>query len=382
MKTVSIVIPALNEEGIVGKTVGSIPVKELNRMGLEVEVLVVDNASVDNTAEEAREAGARVIHESRRGYGNAYIRGFKEAKGDILVMGDADGTYPLDKVHEFITPLLHGKADFVMGDRLNGEISPGAMPSLHRYVGNPILTFTLNMLFKTSISDSHCGMRAFTRDALERMDLKTPGMEFASEMLIEAKRADLEMVEVPIEYRPRGGGNAKLHSFEDGWRHLRFMILYNPLPFLIIPGLLLFIFGLGLLALIAVQGPSSRFHSLILGGMLTLIGFQTVSTGLFMKIYAVTHGLTKAEGFIKKFLNYHYLEVELLLGAGLLLTGVLLGVRILFIWTSAGFGGLAEVESAVLSLVIAFLGIQVISFALSISVLLLNWRNGNGGNGL
>jgi glycosyltransferase involved in cell wall biosynthesis len=221
---ISIVIPALNEEGIVGKTVKSVPLKQLNDMGFETEIIVVNNASTDNTAQEAEEAGARVIYESNRGYGNAYLRGFREAEGDIIVMGDADGTYPLERTPEFVRYITDEGVDFVIGSRFEGEIQDGAMPALHKYIGNPMLTKMLNQLFKADFSDTHCGMRAFTREALKKMDLKSPGMEFAIEMVIEASVKNLKIKEVPIVYRKRGGGQAKLNSFKDGWRHSKYML--------------------------------------------------------------------------------------------------------------------------------------------------------------
>lgn len=219
----SIVIPALNEEGIVGRTIESIPRKELGEMDYEVEIIVVDNASTDKTAEEAKLAGARVVYEGKRGYGNAYLMGFQETSGDIIVMGDADGTYPLDKVAEFINPIVREDVDFVICSRFNGKINPGSMPALHRYIGNPILTFILNLFFHSSFSDTHCGMRAFKRSALEKMDLKSPGMEFAIEMVIEANEKNLKIKEIPIEYNKRKG-KAKLSSFKDGSRHLSYLL--------------------------------------------------------------------------------------------------------------------------------------------------------------
>lgn len=183
---ISVVIPALNEEGVVGKTVKSVPVTELKDKGFKVEVIVVDNASEDHTALEAEEAGARVVRENKRGYGNAYQKGFQEARGDIIVMGDADGTYPMEMIPEFIKPIVEDGYDFVIGDRLNGMMDDGAMPALHRYIGNPILSKMLNILFKNNINDTHCGMRAITREALQRLDLGASGMEFAIEMVIEA----------------------------------------------------------------------------------------------------------------------------------------------------------------------------------------------------
>jgi glycosyltransferase involved in cell wall biosynthesis len=221
---VSFVIPALNEEGIVGKTIKSIPVEEIKEAGYEVEIVVINNNSTDNTEQEAREAGATVFLEMNRGYGNAYKRGFKEATGDIFVMGDADGTYPLEQSLNFINYIVEDGCDFVIGSRFKGSIEKGAMPALHQYIGNPMLTKMLNILFHADYSDTHCGMRAFTREAYEKMDLKAPGMEFAIEMVIEEAEKNLNIKEVPISYRKRGGGEAKLSSFDDGWRHIKYML--------------------------------------------------------------------------------------------------------------------------------------------------------------
>lgn len=221
---VSFVIPALNEEGIVGKTIKSIPVDEIKDAGYEVEIIVVNNNSTDNTEEEAREAGATVILETNRGYGNAYLRGFSEASGEILVMGDADGTYPLEQSMEFINLIVEDGCDFVIGSRFKGSIEKGAMPALHQYIGNPMLTKMLNIFFHAEYSDTHCGMRAFTKEAYEKLELTAPGMEYAIEMVIEASEKNLNIKEVPIAYKRRGGGEAKLSSFGDGWRHVKYML--------------------------------------------------------------------------------------------------------------------------------------------------------------
>ena len=221
---VSFVIPALNEEGIVGKTIKSIPVDEIEEAGYDVEIIVVNNNSTDNTAQEAKDAGATVFLEKNRGYGNAYIRGFKEATGDIIIMGDADGTYPLEQSMDFINYIVDDGSDFVIGSRFKGTIEKGAMPALHQYIGNPLLTKMLNILFNYEYSDTHCGMRAFNKDALHKMNLTAPGMEFAVEMVIEAREKNLNIKEIPISYKKRGGGEAKLSSFTDGWRHVKYML--------------------------------------------------------------------------------------------------------------------------------------------------------------
>ncbi len=377
---VSIVIPALNEEGVVGRTVRSIPREELKKRGLDVEILVVDNASIDNTANEAAKAGARVVKEAKRGYGNAYLRGFREASGEIIVMGDADGTYPLEKTHEFIKPILDGKADFVIGSRLKGKIHPGAMPFMHQHIGNPLLTSTLRLLFQVNISDAHCGMRAFTRNALKKMDLKAPGMEFASEMVIEAGRKKLRIAEIPIEYRPRGGVK-KLNTFRDGWRHLRFMMLYSPTVIFLIPGTLLFLLGALLIGLL-IKGPyyfsnmGLDIHPMVLGNLLVILGVQIIILGIFTKVLSVLRGINPPGRFIGKLMRYNSLEYGLLIGAVLFLTGLIVDVKIILDWITAGFGALYELRNAIVASTLMFLGAQLMFSALFLSVLLLGRKTG------
>lgn len=367
---ISIVIPALNEEGIVGKTVKSIPLTELKEKGLDVEIIVVDNASTDNTAQEATDAGARVVREENRGYGNAYLRGFKESEGDIIVMGDADGTYPLNTTYEFVQPLLTGDYDMVMGSRLKGDIQKGAMPPLHRYVGNPFLTWLLNALFKAGISDAHCGMRAIRRDALDKLKLHSTGMEFASEMIIEAARENLKIAEIPITYYPREG-DSKLSSLADGWRHLRFMMLYRPTPFLLGPGLVVLLLGVSLVIGVSLLGQS-RMHTLILGSLLVIIGYQMLLAWMHFGAFGEMYGVNKSSGTVNKYLSYHSLGRELLLGVVLLAIGLIIGINVLYSWTAAGFGGLFQTLNAMMALIFFILGIQTIFSGIFISLMLLN----------
>jgi glycosyltransferase involved in cell wall biosynthesis len=366
----SVVIPALNEEGIVGKTVRSVPLEKLTSLGFETEIIVVDNASTDNTSNEASEAGARVVLEPKRGYGNAYLCGFNEAKGDIIVMGDADGTYPFNEMSEFIKPILDGEAEFVMGSRLKGDIKPGAMPSLHKYIGNPFLTWVLNALFHTGISDAHCGMRAMTQEAWQKLDLKTTGMEFASEMVIEASRQNLRITEVPITYYPREG-ESKLSSFSDGWRHLRFMMMYRPGPFLLLPGVIVLIFGIILTSAAWLQGIS-RMHSLILGSLLLLFGYQMLLSWLYFGAFGVSYGVSRKSNISEKLMSYHSLETELALGLILLGGGVVIGLNVLYNWSTGGFGSLFQVQSTVLAMILSIIGIQTIFSGMFLSLLLLN----------
>ena len=214
------------------------------------EVVVADNASDDRSAELAANAGARVVHEPRRGYGSAYRAGFAVARGRYIVMADADLTYDFREIPRFVEQLDAG-AEMVIGDRMD-NIHPGAMPWLHRYVGNPVLTGVLNLFFRTGVSDAHCGMRAVRRDVLPRLDLRTTGMEFASEMVIRASKEQLDIREVPIEYHPRGG-ESKLSSFRDGWRHLRFLLVHSPTHLFVLPGAVLAALG-ALVALVSLLG--------------------------------------------------------------------------------------------------------------------------------
>ncbi len=366
---ISIVIPALNEEGIVGKTVRTVPLDKLHENGLETEIIVVDNASTDNTAKEAEEAGARVVLGSKRGYGNAYLKGFSEATGDIVVMGDADGTYPFQITYEFIQPILKGEADFVMGSRLKGDIKEGAMPALHKYIGNPFLTWILNKLFGAGISDAHCGMRAIKKDVLDDLHLKSGGMEFASEMVIEAARKNVKIAEIPITYYPREG-ESKLSSFADGWRHLRFMMLYRPTPFLLGPGLIALAVGIILTITVAVEGDS-RLHTLILGSLLLIIGYQMLLAWIHFGAFGTVYGFSTSSGIVKKIMSYHSLGRELSIGLIFLAAGVIGGLYVLYSWSAVGFGSLYEIQYAMLALMLSIIGIQTIFSGMFLSLLLL-----------
>lgn len=219
---VSVLMPCLNEEASVADCVEEAR-KALADMGAEGEVIVVDNGSTDASAHAADSAGARVVFTGERGYGNAYLQAFREARGQYLVMGDADGTYDFGEISSFVEP-LRSDVDMVMGSRIRGEIEPGAMPWIHRYVGTPLFAALIRLFFGARISDVHCGMRSLSRAAYERIHLSSPGMELASELIIEAARVGLRVKEVPIRYRTRSGGETKLRTWADGWRHLRLIL--------------------------------------------------------------------------------------------------------------------------------------------------------------
>ncbi len=371
---VSVVIPCMNEEKTLGSCIGK-AWQALEHEGLEGEIIVADN-STDSSAAIAKSLGAKVIIPQKKGYGNAYMEGLRYARGKYFVLADADDTYDLNEIPKFLNPLLTGDADFVIGSRLRGYIKKDSMPWLHRYIGNPVLTKTLNWLFKTNISDAHCGMRAITREEYEQLDLQSEGMEFASEMIIEAARKKIRITEVPITYYPRLTPS-KLHSWGDGWRHLRFMMLYNPTPFFYIPGFLLVILGSFMTLTLAIQGKVeiTRLHSFILGSMLAIIGMQLVTTGGYMKIYGILHNKIDRKGFTAKLLDYHSLESGLLIGIVLFMAGMVMGSKVVFKWMLSGYGSLSEVGNAVISMVLVAVGIQVTLFTLIISIFVLDKKD-------
>ncbi len=371
---VSVVIPCMNEEKTLGSCIGKAR-QALERECLEGEIIVADN-STDSSGAIAKSMGATLIIPQKKGYGNAYLEGFRHARGKYFVLADADDTYDLNETPRFLAPLLAREADFVIGSRLRGEIKKDSMPWLHRYIGNPVLTKILNWLFKTNISDAHCGMRAITREGYEKLGLRSEGMEFASEMIIEAARKNLRIKEVPIAYYPRQTPS-KLHSWGDGWRHLRFMMLYNPTPFFYIPGFLLFTLGAFMTLTLAMRGnvETTGLHSFILGSMLAIIGTQMVTTGSYMKIYGILNNKIEKKGLTAKLLDYHSLEFGLLTGILLFIGGMTLGSDVVLKWISSGYGSLSEVGEAVISMVLIAVGIQITLFALIISIFILDKKD-------
>jgi len=364
---VSVVIPCLNEaaniEECVRRSLGV-----LKAAGLDGEVIVADNGSHDGSAELAAAAGAHVAPVPRRGYGSAYLGGFEHARGTYVVMLDADLTYPFDRIPSFVQSLREG-ADLVMGDRMD-NIQPGAMPWLHRYVGNPLLSGTLNLFFRTGIRDAHCGMRGFRRDVLPRLDLRTTGMEFASEMVIRASKEKLDIREFPIEYHPRGG-ESKLSSFRDGWRHLRFLLVHSPTHLFVIPGALLAVLGFLVaaisLAQIPVFGREWQLHSMVAGALFMIVGTQVLALGLCAHAYG-TYFMGEKDPWFDRMRGRFRLEHGLLLGGAITLAGLTMAAAILAIWINRGFGALGEERLAVFAATLLIVGIQVFfsSFLLSI----------------
>jgi hypothetical protein len=368
MPLVSVVIPCLNEAENIEECVRRAR-QAMDDAGIPGEVVVADNDSEDASAELAVGAGARVVHEPRRGYGSAYLAGFAAARGQYIVMGDADLTYDFAEIPKFVEHLDAG-AELVMGDRMD-NIHPGAMPWLHRYVGNPVLTGILNLFFRTGVSDAHCGMRALRRDILPTLDLRTTGMEFASEMVIRASKEKLDIREFPIEYHPRGG-ESKLSSFRDGWRHLRFLLVHSPTHLFIVPGAVMVALGalitLLVLAQVDVFGREFQLHSMIGGTLLLVTGVQIVALGLCAHAYG-TYFMGEKDPWFDRMRARFRLENGLMLGGGLLAAGVAVGLVILVSWIDRGFGSLSEERLAVLAAALVTIGIQVFFSSFLISIL-------------
>jgi glycosyltransferase involved in cell wall biosynthesis len=370
---VSVVIPCLNEAENIEQCVEAALVA-LRQMDVPGEVVVADNNSEDDSARLAERAGARVIVERRRGYGSAYLAGFAASRGRYIVMADADLTYDFNEIPRFVAELDKG-AEMVIGDRMD-NIQPGAMPWLHRYIGNPILTGLLNLFFRTGISDAHCGMRALRRDVLPRLDLRTTGMEFASEMVIRASKEKLRIAEFPIEYHPRGG-ESKLSSFRDGWRHLRFLLVHSPNHLFIFPGAVLA--GLGTLIILITETELNLFgrawgvHTIIGGALLMIVGTQVLALGLCAHAYG-TYFMGEKDPWFDRMRSRFRLEQGLLLGGLFVLIGIVLGGVILASWIAHGFGSLSYERLAVVAASLVIVGIQIFFSSFLLSILGLRRR--------
>jgi glycosyltransferase involved in cell wall biosynthesis len=315
-----------------------------------------------------------VVHEPRRGYGSAYLAGFAAAQGDYIVMADADLTYDFGDIPRFVTALDDG-ADLVMGNRMGG-IKPGAMPWLHRYVGNPVLSGILNLFFGTGVRDAHCGMRAFRRDALSRLDLRTTGMEFASEMVVRAGKERLAIEEIAIHYHPREG-ESKLSSFRDGWRHLRFLLVHSPNWLFIVPGAIMAFIGVlvsaAVLLELEVLGRQWDLHTMVAGALLMIVGTQVLALGLCAHAYG-TYFMNEKDPWFDRMRARFRLEHGLMLGGGLMSAGFAVAGAIVGIWADRGFGALSEERLAVLAAALLIIGMQVFFSSFLLSILGLRRR--------
>jgi hypothetical protein len=344
---ISVVMPCLDEERTIGVCVAKARAA-LAAIGAPSEIIVADNGSTDASVRIAREGGARVVAVGRRGYGSALQAGIEAARGQLIVMGDADDSYDFGGIAPFIEK-LRGGADLVIGNRFKGGIAPGAMPWMHRYVGNPILSGFLNLLFRTPIGDSHCGLRAFRKRAYAAWSLSAPGMEFASEMVVRACLLGHVVTEVPTTLKKDGRDRPPhLRSFRDGWRHLRFLLLASPRWLYLVPSTLLLVVGFGLMALVT-PGPlpigdhhGLDLQTMLFGSLCVLLGYQTLWLWAFAKVFGWITGFLPERTFSENAFRWMNLERGLLLGALLLLAGLGLDGWIAFTWLRSGFGPLQQ----------------------------------------
>jgi glycosyltransferase involved in cell wall biosynthesis len=371
---VSVVIPCLNEAGTIEECVRRARAA-LDSREIAGELIVVDNGSDDGSGGLAAAAGAHVVLERERGYGSAYLAGLAAARGRYVVMADADLTYDFAEIPRFVAELEAG-ADIVVGNRMK-NIRPGAMPWHHRYIGNPLLSGLLNLLFRTGVDDAHCGMRALRRDVLPRLDLRTTGMEFASEMVIRAAKEQLVIRQFPIEYHPREG-ESKLSSFSDGWRHLRFLLVHSPNYLFIVPGAIMAAIGAlveaTVISTLPVFGRNWDIHALIAGALLAIVGTQIVALGICAHAYG-TYFMGEKDLWFDRMRARFRLEHGLLLGGAIMFAGLVLGAVILVDWITRGFGALAEERLAVLAATLIIVGIQIFFSSFLLSILGLRRRD-------
>ncbi len=371
---VSVVIPCLNEAKSIGFCIEK-AMQAFCASGIRGEVVVGDNGSTDGSIEIAEKLGARVVAATQRGYGNALQAGIQTARGGFIVMGDADDSYDFGEVPKFVEKWKQG-FDVVMGNRFLGEIKPGAMPWHHKYIGNPALTRLLNLLFHAGIGDSHCGMRGFTKAIYERMNLRSTGMEFASEFVIKAAQLEAKITEIPITLWPdKRGRPPHLRSFRDGWRHLRFMLLYAPNWLFLLPGAALVGAGLFLVFWL-LPGPrwitpkvGLDIHTMIFGVMFVLLGVQILAIGAFAKVFSYSERFDRGTVSLKRALTHVTLESGLMLGGTLLLVGCAGCVYVIWKWVDGGFGELHEERILLFWSMWLCVGVQVIFSSFFLSML-------------
>ncbi len=370
---ISVVLPCLNEEASLAQVIAKARAG-IERMNMPGEVVVVDNGSTDNSVKIAEEHGARVIREPQRGYGSALRAGFRNAKHDIMVMGDADLTYDFERLDILVQPIVDGKADFVIGNRMQ-SIHPGAMPGLHRYIGNPLLSLFLRVMFRSNaVHDAHCGMRAITKEAYNRLQCVTTGMEFASEMVIRAIRCKLRIKQYHIEYHPRIG-DSKLRSFQDGWRHLRFMVLHSPTMLLLLPGVLFWLLGL-FISLPLAFGPmiiNQRvvdIHCMLLGGLLNIVSMQVITIGVLSKAYGHLSGL-HSDNLIAWFYRWFTFEKACVISTAIIIIGLIIVLWVIGAWVVAGFGALDQQRLLFLGVICLVNGVQLATTFYLLSIMAL-----------
>ena len=381
----TILMPCLNEALTVQACIKS-ALQFLERTGVEGEVLISDNGSTDGSGELARAAGARVIHAPIKGYGGALLAGIGAARGRFIIMGDADCSYDFSNLDAFLEKLRQG-ADLVLGNRFKGGIEPGAMPFLHRYLGNPVLSYIGRLFFRIRVGDFHCGLRGFSRDAVQRLGLVTPGMEFASEMVAKAALAKLDVQEVPTTLRPDGRDRPPhLRTWRDGWRHLRFLLLFCPRWLFLYPGIALLASGVVAFGVLQ-HGPVNLssvgldIHSLLYMGGAAVLGMQLIQLALLTKWMGVLAGIVPEPRWMRSWAPCFSVEIGLCCGLGLFVIGFVWSLRLVFAWGTGGFGALdpsLAMREAIPSVTLMIVGVQAAAGTLFAAALHSCWRSMHG----
>jgi Glycosyl transferase family 2 len=377
----SVVMPCLNEAETLGACIAKIQ-SAFVAANIAGEIIVADNGSTDGSQSIAENAGARLVTVARKGYGSALMGGIAVARGKYIVMGDADGSYEFGDIPRFLEQLRAGH-DLVMGNRFWGGIQPGAMSPLHRYLGNPVLTEIGKLFFKSPCGDFHCGLRGFTKAAYMRMGLRTTGMEFASEMVVKATLFRMPICEVATPLMPDGRTRAPhLRTWRDGWRHLRFLLLYSPRWLFLYPGFALMLIGL-LVGAWLLPAPRQLghavldVHTLLYAAVAVLLGFQAIAFAVFTKIFAIMEGLHPPETALNKMFRYVTLESGLLVGAALFVAGLGISIYAVHFWSVRSFGPLEISHTLRLVIPAALcltLGVQTIFSSFFLSILGLRHR--------
>jgi glycosyltransferase involved in cell wall biosynthesis len=371
----SVLMPCLNEAETLATCIKKAQ-KALEDLNVHGEVVIADNGSTDGSPEIATSLGARVVHVAEKGYGSALLGGIKAARGKYIIMGDADDSYDFTNLGPFLEKLRAGY-DLVMGNRFKGGIAPNAMPPLHKYLGNPVLTGIGRLFFRSPCGDFHCGLRGFSKAAIQGLDLRTTGMEFASETVVKASLHGLRITEVPTTLSVDGRNRPPhLRSWRDGWRHLRFLLLYSPRWLFLYPGLLLMLVGAVasgwlLVGPRVVDGITLDVHTFLYAAMAIVIGYQTVIFAIFTKVFAITEGLLPEDRRLKTLFDYIKLETGIIAGGLLLVAGIGLSVYALSFWSATSFGPLdpsRTLRLVIPAVTLIALGLQTVlsSFFLSI----------------
>jgi len=365
----SFVLPCRNEEKAIGVCIKKIRLI-MNELAIPLEEyeIISSDSSWDKSPEIARSLGAKVVKHNKVGYGNAYLEGFKHVQGEIVILGDADDTYNFLELPNLLAHI--DKHDLVLGERK--YFKKGSMPFLNKYIGNPILSGMLRLFYRAKVKDAHTGFRVIKKSALDRLNLQTTGMEFASEMIVKAFKLRLRIKEVPINYHPRRG-ETKLRRFRDAWRHIRFLLLYSPLWLFFLPGLFLFFLGLIPMILlymdtITILGIRLFYHPMFLFALLVMVGYQLIIFSLFAKTYAITHLGEKSPGinFISKHLT---IERTSIIGLLITLTGIIIYAFIFSRWMRGESASFNEIKNSIVALTLIVIGIQTISSSFMLSIL-------------